>query len=914
MLKWLKYIIAAIVFFLFFVPGTARAENKAYSKNGNIIFETTDTIATTGVRWTEVGFTVRRDRSGGNPVKDKAYGTLMLKESYRSKKNNGDGTYQVTFTIPKKDVEKELSKAGILSGKGDFIYLNGIFKVIRYGKADKGYYRTLAGIKGAASWRNKKDFDELFDVEIAFHDPAPTVTIPEKEKTKKEGIGEAAPFAVLQAEERGKERFDAKTGIPAEEPLYCNGWSREYLRSYEYKNMQGEKSYPVTVSKTYHLSWTEYRTYIDEKTGEEKERAVSRRRSQTVSQTISVKRQYAYWQIEDLYVGIPKQMTVYNKALPGEKVVMDAAGYVPPSVDYERYLSESGHIKEPSYPKTLTLPASSVYGGSSPPSVPSENFQSYAEAAVPEIKVRNDRLVFEKNVIMTDVWQEKETQSPSELPEAERQTGDNVFYKTGLFLPVSRKNGNYTSIGEVVYRPLVYIKDKNSRERTYSVKGINPVFVHTPAVCNGSVEDKYRECQMLFPDQERGALILGKCFQVQTSAKGHHRSIQGYYYQDYSRYIKNRQVKFPFAVSYKGVRKEKDTWIEVDEQAEFFLPADVTEGKYRVEFRCIAKNGFAGDKEERFANLSEKNYIAKDWVDVEVSGQLKKFSIYDISDYPLWQGVFRKEKSLSLSGFSFQVKDMPLRQGSHPFFENKGVLKPGYTLRMNCLTVGNMEGEKDYIHIKPRFYQISSDFKERQEVDIYYSETIGGTYQQLVKAGSEKDRNNVKVLRLGDVYLSIPKAELKKTAEKKNLALTDFLKKEYRTFTFSNIMLSSRMQMLLEPEGVQKWYFEYYLPSKLYAVPKGFSLEKYQNRNRLTMREDFWIKDGFLILNFDIETLQNGKRHLSYLNTEMSEKGYRNQWRYEKNGANTEPFALGDVALFELNQSAAIDYQSQGTH
>lgn len=893
---------------------TASAErNAVYSKDGMIIFETTDTIATSQVRWSQVGFTVRRDRSSGNPIKDSAYATLWLKEKYRSKKNNGDGTYQILYKIPREEVERALSEAGILRGKGNVLYLNGIFKVTRYGKEDKGYYRTLAGIKGAANWRNKKDFGDHFDIKVAFYDPEPPK--PEiSEKTKKEGIGEAAPFAVLQAEERGAEVFDAEQGIPAEEPLYCNGWAREYLRSYEYKNIQGKKIYPIKVSRTYHLHWTETRTYTDEETGELKEKSVARSQSHTTSSEVYVQRSFSYWQIEDLYLGVPKQMMVYNKALPGEKVVMKPVGYVPPEIAYEQYLTEEGHIKEPSYSKTLTLPAMSVSGGSSMPAVPSENFQSYAEAAVPEIMARNDFLVFQGEELMSSQWQETKTEAPLEFPEATVQTGDNVFYKKGLFLPVERRNGMYASSGEVVYCPVVYIKEKNKEDKIFPIEEINSVFVHTPVVCDGSIEDKYRECQLLAPDQERGALVLGKSFHLLLSAKGHHRNIPGYYYQDYSRYVKSRQVKFPFEVLYDGVRQEKNKWIEVGEEAQFYLPTDVAEGKYRIEFRCIAKNGASSDGKERWANLSEENYVGVDWVDVEVSGQLRDFSIYDISDYPLWQQVFRKPNSLALTGFSFPVAKLPLLNGSHPLFENKGCLKPGYALRMSCLTVGEMEGEEDYVRIVPRFYHISADLQQRQEVDVYYSESIDGKFNQLVRVGSEKDRTNVKTLKLGDTYLSIPKEQLKRTAEKKQLVLEDFLKQEHKAFTFSNIMLSSQLQMLSDTKGIQKWYFEYYLPSKLHIVKKGFPLEDYQEKNKLNLQEDFWLKEGFLVLNFDIETIQKGERRLSYRNETMALCGYRNQWLYEKGEKIKEPFALGDVALLELGQSAAIDYQSLGTH
>ncbi|MFW5645904.1 MAG: DUF5704 domain-containing protein [Acetivibrio ethanolgignens] len=903
-----------IVTAVIFINKTAFAgTNIAYIKDGDIVFETTDTIATSGIRWSEVGFTLRRDRTGGNPVKDSKYGTLWLKEKYRSKKDNGDGTYRVSFTISKKDTETVLSEAGILKGKGDILYLNGIFKVIRYGKTDKKYYRTLSGIKGAAGWRNKKDFDELFDIKVVFKAPEPPEEKQEKEKIKKEGTGEAAPFAVIGAGELGNEPFDVTEGVPVEESLYCTGWTKEYIRSYEYKRVQGEKIYPVTVNRTYQLSWTEKRMVPDGNKGELKEISVPRSRSHTVSSEVYVKRRYSYWKIEDLYVGIPEQMLVYNGALPGEQVVMEPVNYEPPTVDYELY-SKKEHIQEPSYNRILQLPTRYISGSDFAPEVPSENFQAYAESEIPEIRVRNDFLSVKGEVLMEPVWQEMSTENPKEFLEAGEQTKDFVFLKQGLYLPVKRPNGTYTSSGKVIYKPLIALKKENERRRTFPIEEINPVFVHTPVVCDGSVEDKYRECQMLFPDQERGALILGKSFQVTLSAEGHHRSILGYFYQDYSRYIKRRQVKFPFEVIYQGETKSSNSWVEIGENATFYLPMQVAEGKYRIEFRCVAKNGEIGDGEERWANLSEENYVARDWVDVEVSGQLRDFKVYDISDYPLWQKVFRKEKSLALTGFSFPVKSLPIKTGSHPYFSNIKGIKPGYILRMSCLTVGEMEDADAYVRIIPRFYYISEDLKQRQEVDVYYTETVEGKLKQLIKIGSEDDRNNVKNIRLGDTYLSIPTIELQKTAEKKQLQLKEFLQKEYKSFTFSNIMLSSQMQILCDTKGVQKWYFEYYLPSKLYITRKDFSLNQVEKRNKLNLQEEFWLKEGFLILNFDIETIRNGKRYLSYRNESMALQGYRNQWLYEKNGEITDPYALGDVAQLKLNQSAAIDYQSRGTH
>lgn len=78
---------------------TAWAANTAYTSEGKIIYDTTATIATSGIHWSQVGFTVRREATGGNPVKNDTYAVLWLKEKYRTTVDNKDGTYRVTYTI-----------------------------------------------------------------------------------------------------------------------------------------------------------------------------------------------------------------------------------------------------------------------------------------------------------------------------------------------------------------------------------------------------------------------------------------------------------------------------------------------------------------------------------------------------------------------------------------------------------------------------------------------------------------------------------------------------------------------------------------------------------------------------------------------------------------------------------------------
>ena len=148
----------------------------------------------------------------------------------------------------------------------------------------------------------------------------------------------------------------------------------------------------------------------------------------------------------------------------------------------------------------------------------------------------------------------------------------------------------------------------------------------------------------------------------------------------------------------------------------------------------------------------------------------------DISDYPTWQNVFRKSNSLKTTGFFYSLGTknqngietgrnskytLPLVNGSHPTYKNIGAIKTGYVTRFQLTTIGNMYGNQDYILITPKFYYVDKFGKNRQEVDLYYSETFKGKKQTLVKVGSDVDKLNIKAYRLGDPYFSVPENEIK---------------------------------------------------------------------------------------------------------------------------------------------------------
>jgi hypothetical protein len=1057
-------------------------ENKADidKATGNFTYATTDTKATTNTTWETIGFTVRREKTYGNPLIDGNYAKLMLKSNQKKEEENPDGTVTVTFYLKKSQVNEALKGTALEGIKDkDILYLNAIIRV-KNGRNGPGPYYTLNSIKNAEAWKNPNDFNDRFDIIVEYSPGPPEYPVKisyvlyqsgnytedgyayyknEKENSKKEVLfkthdeikvtgknipelrvknkekyylyrvyyrinkgdrkgtvlgnrkltsnpitdpatyytdlayirdrtftvqcdeeGESLnivaiyrrfnakeatedseeiikeyeepdPIAVIKADVKGNEVYEVTDGIPGTESLYVNAFSSKYLAGSTFTRKYGKKVYTVNVEKTYIRKWTipkyneETKEYEDENYSD----------TRTLTYTYQIERKYSYWVISKLGVyGIDKA-EIENDALPMGHVTLIPTGYTVPSVSYIHSDDEKAHITEPKI-KKITMPAQTITASGYEPSIPTEDFRGKAEESVVKIICKNDKLIFNGQIIMSDTEKEEKTDMPLEIPSGLEEIGENVLYQANLVIPATKANGEYESTGTLTFKPVAEI-NPDPVETVYELE-INNVVVHTPTVCDAKIENNYKDNQMINPDKSRASLVLDRPFYVSLPTTGDHLYIKGYGYRDYGKYIESRQVKFPFDV-YRGSSAEgtfipKNTWTSVGDNTQFYLPAWVNEGKYTVQFRSIAINAYANngiDKTEALANEDLENYVATDTVNVEVSGRIYGFNLYDISDYPIWEDVFRTSGSLSLTGFKYTVGDknqngesnehnskytLALVNGVHPKYSNVGALKTGYVTRFSLTTVGNMYGEKDYIRITPTFYHVDSKGENRQEVDIYYTETIKGKRKQLVKMGGILDFENKKALRTGDPYLSIPESELITTAAIEGMSIRDWKAQIRNIFTFTNIMLPKTLRTYIGntrnlPSGVersiaarsvQNWYGEYYLPSQVYVVPKGFDMMNYVTFNGgLRFKENFWIKDGYIIVNFNIETIQNEERHLSYINRENAKDGYCNMWKregyqYQKTDykGNTFHFQDGDYVLYYTDKSAAQDYISAGTH
>ena len=1022
-------ILIAAAAVLLIQPLKAAAANQASVKDGSILFATDDTIATSGTRWAAVGFHICTVPTYGNPFRAKKYATIYLKDTWRKKKNMGDGTYHVTFTIPKQAVDQALAEAGMTDlTDGGVLYLNTICEVLRNGVPDRHYYHTLADIRNAAAWRNPKDFADHFDVRVIFQSGKYPVSIeyrdtdgktlaikelpqekagksvsvsmdltgsyhsrdwkllesyyiclsmPSRKENRKstltgltqeeaakqtasvpvggirfiavmisgaasvgsqedsdlagDGFRFADGEAVLEADERDHEAFLAASGIPSGEPVYANVFVPSWLASYRFQNKTGSSITHVTVTKSYLLYWTE--TGYDKKG---KPITLSYSTQTSASHTYQVKRSYSYWIISELKVSVPDSVTVKNSALPHGQIVLNAALVTKPDIVFHQY-PENEHLKMPDTAISINLPQAVLSGSGSAPSVPAENWTAEAEQAVNEIQVRNDSLRVNGSTVMDGAWTKSAAGCPADMPVKGAFGDRDLFYQRGIIIPSVTKNGWKSTEASAHYKSVIHAPGTSAPdEDTVPIESCNDLLIHTPVVCDAAVQTLSSDVQVTEPKGFGCKLILGRSFSVLLPTVGLHKAARGYYERDYAAYTRRREVKFPFDL-YRGSQLiPADTWIMIGDRTEFLVPTWVKEGSYEVSFRALAVNcPEGGEKEENLANFDWADNAASDTVDVDVSGQLYGFQIYDITDYPRWEPVYHRNGSLTRTGFVLAAGKLPAAETAHPLLPAKDGLALGYVVRFSVDTIGSFSERNACVILRPAFHIIAADGSMR-EADLYYLESSGSRKMHLIKVGSKEDADNIRSGRLGDPRWMIPVRDTETTAFYRRQDIRAVRNTFYPMMTHGKIVIPTGLSIcrgltvLSEAklplpadrnkaaQSCSRWYGEYVLPGEVYAVEKGYDLASYAKTHPLTLKEPFWIRKGLLLVSFDIRAVQESDYGLSYKTQRMDrwiKEGYQSSMTAAKLGLpDSLEIPSGAVLLYRMNRSVRFDYTEGGTH
>ena len=822
------------------------------------------------------------------------------------------------------------------------------------------------------------------------------INSPNKGQTLSDQVMDPSVSGKLRADMRGNERFNVLMGIPTSEDLYANVLANEYLFKQQWANMRGNVTYDVDVIKTFNKVWTiegEEATETDPGTPD-----IPMRVPEHVKETITVTRDYAYWQIDNLEVYGINNAILSNYALGGMggSVTLNPYGYYPPRVASLHSDDVEDHVF-PSPCDEIDLGEEDIGGESetSEPSLPNymSEFKAEAEASIQENTVRNDYVNFNGDTIMDDEETETTGPTPNSIPRPSIIDQD-VLYENQLTISYTLTNkANQPTTGEINYH-LLPDNVGGGTDQTFAIPNINSVTVHTPVVNYSAVSDDQRHNQKSSPNLKRSALILERPFVVRIPTSGQHlpeSSYPGYGNRNYEKYFRTKQVRFPFDVydATKTIFHPKETWIDIPvEQLEttFFLPVWVDEGDYQVYFRNIAENAPDDLPYQYDANLDLYNHVAADEVAVEVIGRLYDFHITDVADYN-WERVFRvAEGSHQPTGVSYWIGDknidgdrrgnsspytLSIYPGSHPLQGYKNaVIKTGYHFKFDLKTKGNMFGQQDGIRITPQFRYVSKTGKDYGDVDVYYRTDD----HPFVKIGSKQDvvqrytilnerLRNVPVQELIDSakyeyqYENEMKHGGKASGLTKEAYIDRFMNKQSKQKTpigsYSLLLLPRQLGTMIGPKdwylnntmpasvnqmranvAVQRWYGEYSLPAAPYVVKKGTNLGRYGTLDdKSTVFLQNSDPDGFIIVNFNIESIRDGnlkEPHLQYIHAPMmnqtvgegaNKEKYLNQWLMEgfQNkivDAYGNHFNLieGDTVFYHGNKSSKDDFGSYITH
>ncbi|WP_228469675.1 DUF5704 domain-containing protein [Paenibacillus sp. JNUCC31] len=801
---------------------------------------------------------------------------------------------------------------------------------------------------------------------------SPTIGPPSQGTTMNMSDLDPNANGVIKADNRSAEKFDVLKGIPTSESLYTNAFADSYLFKQAWVKMTGKTTYDCNVTISYAREWTESGPDICTEQGCTPGPSLPANDTVPVPYNFQITRDYSYWKINNLEVYRIAKATMKNYALPGETVTMMPSGYIPPTLESKNDEAVESHVK-PGQTSAISYTPPKLTGSlNSPPNVPDDTsrLKGMAESNTPQSKVNNDLVKFNNTKIMDDAETTKDGPTPTNIPNP-TTIGQDVLYKPNNMISNTLMNKEHTTSSGEIHYEVVPGNVNGGSNKVLPINGINTVTVHTPVVNYAFVSDDQPHNQKTIPDTTRSALILERPFIVRIPTSGQHMDVAsypGYGNRDYAKYFRMKQVRFPFDV-YNADRSQfipTKTWVDIPVNqldTTFYLPVWVDEGNYQVEFRNIAENAPATFTEQPDANTNLAHHVASDTVPVEVIGRLYDFHVTDISDYN-WENVFRKQLGSSeptgvsyWTGLNHIDGDprgnlapfiLPIRPGSHPVqgFRNVAV-KTGYHIKFDLKTKGNMFGKQDGVRITPTFYFVSKDGSSRQEVDLYYHRG----QERLIRIGTAEDLEKRFVV-LNSRLRNVPGTELGDTAryqytyeltaeEQSQTTLADYMVRlvdqisHQKTWVgrYDWMILSAPIRTLIGPKtniptgvnvdranaAIQRWYGEYSLPADVYAVPKGTDLEPLARQNQLDEKAAVFLKNGYIVVNFNLETLRNGNTgapHLQYIHAPLM-----NQWQMEgfsnipvDSQGKTWPVKDGDVVFYHADQSSRNDFQSQVPH
>lgn len=332
------------------------------------------------------------------------------------------------------------------------------------------------------------------------------------------------------------------------------------------------------------------------------------------------------------------------------------------SVDKTIYGAESGHI-------SVNVKAYCVHSGTRTitvnsilkPLIPDENYESLAKAQITDVSVKSDKLAIGGNYILKDSVCSKNGRAPIYF---KPPTG--TVYIEDIALDKGIRNNSYSTVAKVKY--------KSISADIYETKGqsIENINIYTPIVSDGYVVTDNKYNQEVTPQES--TIVLGCRFKINTGATGFHSDNKGYGERNYDKYIKKKQVKFPFSVEKDGILYKENVWIDTDGESEFYLPDCVDLGDYNIEVRNYAINSISSDRSGGEKSNGRDEYFAYSVIKAHIAGRLYDYTVdgeYKVKDL-LREGYINDEieYTMKVAG-NYQAEDFIRVKFNYSYYKDK---------------------------------------------------------------------------------------------------------------------------------------------------------------------------------------------------------------------------------------------------
>lgn len=399
--------------------------------------------------------------------------------------------------------------------------------------------------------------------------------------------------------------------------------------------------------------------------------------------------------------------------------------------------------------------------------------------------------------------------------------------------------------------------------------------------------------------------------------------------------------------------------------ARFDVPVQVSGRIYG--FQVVASNDTQTFWDNQKLYIDEETPLVVDFVKMsDKTGKVvaeKKIGYYN----RIGEDAQRYTLDGDITNYWAYENTIALTQGKS-ILNTTGYGRLGSTFAFTVKTIANLSAEDSYVKITPTFRYVSSDGStvlENNQLQLYYDD--GG--ESYIKAGSAEDKNHTQQAALagypydayfGSSYFDYYYDTIQDTADLTGKS-TNYVKyTESDCYCVSEIKMDSNLRLLtgneeeltfgsnrttlstvtnilsnldMTSEGayryndtilsnvynedeyedfkasMQTWYGMYRIPLSLKVTKKDVDVDEYaKEHGGLTGEEDFWLDDGYLVINFDITTYKDGDNaHLKY----YGGNGGFNQWGVEKEGPNGDGVTSdpnvpsgerpGDVTVVPLN-------------